>query len=130
MSQIIRAILDVFVAGDEGIDRLLDRDEIVERVRGNLSGFSRIHRVFYIFSLYWVYYGIRPFIGKMLPLSFYRPEWRVEYLNKIATSFFNFDRMVYTALKFLFLTQIYSQPDILKQIGYEIRENGMREDRC
>ena len=114
----LRSLVIAFCSGDPEVISRVSIEDVVTRVETFMEGMAMVHFMAFHFMIFIFEYATVPLTRKILPLRFLPMEKRIRYLDRWADSRFSPKRIAYIGLKYIVMSQIYSEHALLESIGY------------
>ena len=114
----LRSVVVAFCSGDEEVLSRISIDDVVARVEKFMDGMTPIHFIAFHFMILTVEFSVVPITRKIRPLRYLPIEKKVIYLDRWCESHFSLKRIIYIAMKYICMSQIYSEHALLESIGY------------
>lgn len=114
----IDSITSAFCAGDDDVLQRISLPSVAFKIRTYLAGLPFAYFAGLLFLILWVDFALPPFVWKLRPMRFLPAKKQTHYLDTWARSRVSLKQIAYVGLRFLFLSRIYSEPQLLEFLGY------------
>jgi hypothetical protein len=114
----LRTVVHAYCAGDTQVLESINIDSVVARIDAYFMGLPLNLFIGLRFMIFLLEYAVPPLALKFRPMSRMKYEDQVHYLESWHHSRFLHKRLPVFGLKFICLSQIYSENKILDQLGY------------